>query len=142
MMYTPYKSVAYEVWRVVRQMRPAPTPNYQEAQRTRITVGVTPVRGSKNPIGGAVPLDQHLVRRHFLGRRFDTGGRRNELGHFSLRHLELRDDVPLVVATLNSGPATSRQLHGPEGGQHDELKSTHAFRPMNHEVPPSSRSPT
>lgn len=53
-MYTPYKSVAYEVWRVVRQMQPAPTPNYQEAQRTRITVGVTPVRGSRNPIGGVV----------------------------------------------------------------------------------------
>jgi hypothetical protein len=49
-LYTPYKMVAYEVWRVVRQKRPAPTPSYPEAQRTRITVGVTPVRGSKNPI--------------------------------------------------------------------------------------------
>ncbi|MGE3959515.1 MAG: hypothetical protein AB7H96_22565 [Vicinamibacterales bacterium] len=47
-MYTPYKSVAYEVWRVVSQKQPAPTPNYAEAQRTRITVGITPVRGSKN----------------------------------------------------------------------------------------------
>jgi hypothetical protein len=46
--YTPYKMVAYEVWNAVRQKRPAPTPNYAEAQRTRITVGVTPVRGSKN----------------------------------------------------------------------------------------------
>ena len=47
-LYTPYKMVAYEVWRVVRQKQPAPTPSYPEAQRTRITVGVTPVRGSKN----------------------------------------------------------------------------------------------
>ncbi|MFN7917715.1 MAG: hypothetical protein U0Q55_20380 [Vicinamibacterales bacterium] len=49
-MYTPYKSVAYEVWRVVSQKQPAPQPNYAEAQRTRITVGVTPVRGSKNAL--------------------------------------------------------------------------------------------
>jgi hypothetical protein len=47
-MYTPYKAVAYEVWRVVGQKQPAPQPNYAEAQRTRITIGVTPVRGSKN----------------------------------------------------------------------------------------------
>jgi hypothetical protein len=47
-LYTPYKAVAYEVWRVVRQKQPAPTPNYQQAQQTRITVGVTPVRGSTN----------------------------------------------------------------------------------------------
>ena len=47
-MYSPYKSVAYEVWRVVSQKQPAPQPNYAEAQRTRITIGVTPVRGSKN----------------------------------------------------------------------------------------------
>ncbi len=46
-MYTPYKAVAYEVWRVVSQKKPAPQPNYQEAQRTRITVGITPARGSK-----------------------------------------------------------------------------------------------
>lgn len=47
-MYTPYKMVAYEVWRVVSTKQPPPQPNYAEAQRTRITVGVTPVRGSKN----------------------------------------------------------------------------------------------
>jgi hypothetical protein len=49
-LYTPYKMVAYEVWRVVRQKKPAPTPNYQEAQRTRVSIGVTPVRGAKNPL--------------------------------------------------------------------------------------------
>jgi hypothetical protein len=51
-MYTPYKSVAYEVWRVVRQGKPAPQPNYAAAQATRITVGITPVRGSKNTLTG------------------------------------------------------------------------------------------
>ena len=40
-MYTPYKSVAYEVWRVIKNGQPAPTPSYGEAQRTRVTVGVT-----------------------------------------------------------------------------------------------------
>jgi hypothetical protein len=53
-MYTPYKAVAYEAWRLVRTGSAAPTPNYQEAQRTRVTVGVTPVRGSKNPIAALV----------------------------------------------------------------------------------------
>jgi hypothetical protein len=53
-LYTPYKMVAYEVWNAVRQKRPAPTPNYAEAQRTRITVGVTPVRGSKNALTGLI----------------------------------------------------------------------------------------
>jgi hypothetical protein len=74
-LYTAYKSVAYEVWRVVRQRQPAPTPNYQEAQRTHVTVGVTLARGSKNPLkdlvlkrgGRAVtPLDRSVA---------DGGGR-------------------------------------------------------------------
>jgi hypothetical protein len=47
-LYTPYKSVAYEVWRVVSQKQPAPQPNYQQAQQTRVTVGITPVKGSTN----------------------------------------------------------------------------------------------
>lgn len=68
-LYTPYKMVAYEVWRVVKQRQPAPTPSYQEAQRTRVTIGVKPVKGSKNPItalvikrGGRVvkPVSQSL----------------------------------------------------------------------------------
>jgi len=53
-LYTPYKSVAYEVWRVVRQKQPAPQPNYVQAQQTRITVGVTPVRGSTNTFNDLV----------------------------------------------------------------------------------------
>jgi hypothetical protein len=47
-LFTPYKMVAYEVWSALRQKKPAPTPSYPQAQQTRITVGVTPVRGSKN----------------------------------------------------------------------------------------------
>src|SRR5215212_939801 len=47
-MYTPYKMVAYEVWRFVSQKQPAPQPNYAEALRTRITIGVSPLRGTKN----------------------------------------------------------------------------------------------
>ena len=51
-MYTPYKSVAYEVWRVVKNGQPPPTPSYGEAQRTRVTVGVTLAKGSQNTITG------------------------------------------------------------------------------------------
>ena len=74
-LFTPYKMVAYEVWQAVRLHRDAPTPSYAEAQRTRITVGVTPVKGSKNAItavnirrGGRVvkPATQSLD---------DSGGR-------------------------------------------------------------------
>jgi hypothetical protein len=56
-MYTPYKMVAYEVWRVIQNGQPAPQPSYQEAQRTNVTIGVTPVRGADNPI------DRVIVRR-------------------------------------------------------------------------------
>lgn len=68
-MFTPYKMVAYEVWQAVRKKQEPPMPSYAEAQRTRITVGVTPVAGSKNPIasvsvkrGGATlkPITQSL----------------------------------------------------------------------------------
>ena len=46
--YSAYKEVAYQVWAAVRKKQPAPQPNYQSAQRTRVTVGVSGVRGSKN----------------------------------------------------------------------------------------------
>ena len=48
--YTPYKQVAYEVWTAVRNKKPAPQPNYQAALKTRVTIGVTPVKGSKNTL--------------------------------------------------------------------------------------------
>ena len=51
-LYTPYKSVAYEVWRVVKSGQPAPTPSYGEAQRTRVTIGVTRSSATKNTITG------------------------------------------------------------------------------------------
>ena len=74
-LYTPYKMVAYEVWQAVQHKQPVPTPSYSEAQRTRVTVGVTPVRGSTNVLktltlerGGHVvaPVDRSLA---------DNGGR-------------------------------------------------------------------
>jgi len=49
-MYTPYKQVAYEVWQAVRKKQAAPQPNYQAAQRQRITIGITPVKGSTNAL--------------------------------------------------------------------------------------------
>jgi len=62
-LYTPYKSVAYEVWRTVRNKQPAPTPSYTEAQRTRVTIGVTRVPGSRNAITGVViKRDGHIIK--------------------------------------------------------------------------------
>jgi hypothetical protein len=49
-MYTPYKMVAYEVWAAARQKKDPPTPSFQQAQQTRVTVGVKPEKGSKNPL--------------------------------------------------------------------------------------------
>ena len=49
-LFTPYKMVSYEVWQTVRRNEPAPTPDYSAAQRTRVTLGITPVKGSHNPI--------------------------------------------------------------------------------------------
>src|SRR5262245_4178303 len=53
-LFTPYKMVAYEVWRAVQAKQPAPTPSYVQAQQTRITVGVTQVRNSKNAFADLV----------------------------------------------------------------------------------------
>jgi hypothetical protein len=49
-LFTPYKLVAYEVWQAVRRHQALPTPPYAEAQRTRITLGVTRASGSKDSI--------------------------------------------------------------------------------------------
>ena len=51
-LYTPYKQVAYEVWTAVSRKQAVPTPSYPAAQRTRVVLGITPVRGSKNQIAG------------------------------------------------------------------------------------------
>ena len=67
--YTAYKQVAYEVWGAVRQGQPAPQPNYQAPQRTRVTIGVTAVPGSDNVLtdlvlkrGGSpvAPVDRYV----------------------------------------------------------------------------------
>ena len=52
--YTPYKQVAYQVWQAVSKKQDPPTPSYVEAQRTRVILGITPVRGSQNPITAVV----------------------------------------------------------------------------------------
>jgi len=49
-LFTPYKAVAYEVWQAVTHKQAVPTPSYGDAQRLRITVGVTLAKGSKNAI--------------------------------------------------------------------------------------------
>jgi hypothetical protein len=49
-MYTPYKQVAYEVWVAVSKKQPAPQPSYPAAQRTHVTIGVTPATGSTNAL--------------------------------------------------------------------------------------------
>jgi hypothetical protein len=49
-LFTPYKAVAYQVWQAVQQHQPSPTPDYGNAQRTRITLGVTRAKGSRNAI--------------------------------------------------------------------------------------------
>jgi hypothetical protein len=51
-MYTPYKKVAFEVWQAVRARQTPPTPSYAEAQRTRITIKLTPKPAAKNPLSG------------------------------------------------------------------------------------------
>jgi hypothetical protein len=49
-LYSPYKQVAYEVWVAASRKQPMPTPSYQGAQRTKVVLGITPVRGAKNPL--------------------------------------------------------------------------------------------
>jgi len=53
-MYSPYKQVAYEVWGAVSRKRPVPTPSYSAAQKTRVEIGITPVRGAKNQIANVI----------------------------------------------------------------------------------------
>jgi hypothetical protein len=74
-LYTPYKMVAYEVWNAIRQKQPAPTPNYQEAQRTRITIGVTLARGSKNALTNLV-LKRGTRVMQTVDQSLDAGGGR------------------------------------------------------------------
>jgi hypothetical protein len=49
-LFTPYKLVAYETWQATRKKLQPLTTSYADAQKTRITVGVKPAKGSKNAI--------------------------------------------------------------------------------------------
>ena len=51
-LFTPYKLVAYETWQATRKHQEPLATSYGDAQKTRITLGVTPVKGSKNTITG------------------------------------------------------------------------------------------
>jgi hypothetical protein len=54
--YTGYKQVAYEVWTAVSRKQPVPKPNFQAAQRQRVTIGVTQAKGATNPLKDLVVL--------------------------------------------------------------------------------------
>ena len=73
--YSGYKQVAYTVWATLRQNKPTPTPNYQAAQRTRVTVGVTPAPGSKNRLTDLVVKRGSQVMRTTERAVADGGGR-------------------------------------------------------------------
>jgi hypothetical protein len=49
-LFTPYKLVAYETWQAARKRQEPLATSYGDAQKTRITVGITPVKGSKNAV--------------------------------------------------------------------------------------------
>ncbi|HMF97654.1 MAG TPA: hypothetical protein VKE96_25320 [Vicinamibacterales bacterium] len=72
-MYTPYKQVAYEVWQAVKNKQDAPTPSYADAQRTRITVGVTAAAAAKNPIA-AVTIKRGGATVKPVTQSLETGG--------------------------------------------------------------------
>lgn len=48
--YSAYKQVAYEVWTAVRRKQPPPQPSYGAAQRTRVTIAITPAKGGSNAL--------------------------------------------------------------------------------------------
>jgi len=85
-MFTPYKKVAYEVWQAVRAKQDPPTPSYPEAQRTRITVKLTPKPAAKNPLTGVdIRRDGKVVKP--VSQFFDAG-----IGNFTF-------DFPAFAAT-------------------------------------------
>ena len=49
-LFTPYKLVAYETWEATRKKLEPLATSYADALKTRITLGVKPVKGSKNAI--------------------------------------------------------------------------------------------
>lgn len=51
-LFTPYKLVAYETWQAARKHQEPLATSYGDAQKTRITLGITPAKGSTNTITG------------------------------------------------------------------------------------------
>ena len=49
-LFTPYKLVSYETWQATRKHQQPLATSFADAQKTRITVGITPSKGSKNAI--------------------------------------------------------------------------------------------
>ena len=49
-LFTPYKLVAYETWQATRKKQEPLATSYGDAQKTRITLGIKPAKGSKNAI--------------------------------------------------------------------------------------------
>jgi hypothetical protein len=49
-LFTPYKLVAYETWQATRKRQEPLATSYGDAQKTRITVGIMPAKGSKNTV--------------------------------------------------------------------------------------------
>jgi hypothetical protein len=49
-LFTPYKLVAYETWEATRKKRAPLATSYADAQKTRITLGIKPAKGTKNAI--------------------------------------------------------------------------------------------
>ena len=87
-MFTPYKKVAYEVWQAVRAKQEPPTPSYPEAQRTRITVKLTPRSAANNALTGMqITRDGKSVKP--VSQFFDAG-----VGNFTY-------DFPAFAATGN-----------------------------------------
>jgi hypothetical protein len=75
-LFTPYKAVAYEVWQAVQRHQPPPTPDYGNAQRTRITLGVTRVKSSRNAITAVSITRGGRVTKPATQSLDDTGGGR------------------------------------------------------------------
>ena len=106
--FTPYKFVAYNVWDAVRHKQAPPTPDYGAAQRTRITLGVTPAKGSKNPIAGvSIRRGDHVVKP--ATQSVDTNGGQFIFSGVPTRPREWRSAGP---ESGSSRPPLSRRCPG------------------------------
>ena len=103
--YTAYKQIAYEVWQVVRNGRPAPQPDFYAAQNTRVTIGVSSVQDSDNKL-----TDLTLIRD---GSSVNPVDRNVRDGRFTFDYpawaptttvtLEIVGDVRTISCTIEPG---------------------------------------